>query len=109
MHLSIGRNQIGRDVYNKIWKFIPKSIAGEFAPASPSIRVGWHDIFETAESEMGSFFGRAFFSFGLFGSGTPIDWEEYRRAVIDVPAVQTLRADLEQIVGPVKHCVYWDI
>jgi hypothetical protein len=108
-HLLVGRNRIGPNVYKEIRRHIPEAVAGVFAPDDPSIRIGWHDIFEMAEHEHGHFFGRGFFSFSLFGSGTPNDWKGYRRLIFDVPAVQNLKSHLEAIVGPLKQCAYWDI
>ena len=88
---------------------IPPEIDGGFLPREPIIKIGYHDIFEDAEHDEGYFFGHAFFSFSLFSYTTPLDWPRYREMVFQVPAVQDLKRQLEEIVGPLEQCVYWDI
>ena len=108
-HLIVGRNQLSTVIYDEVKNSIPVHVAGHFVPSDPSIRIGWHDLFEWNEHEEGYFFGRAFFSFSLFGNDTPNEWETYRKLILEVPAVRKLKADLEAIVGPLQQCACWDI
>jgi hypothetical protein len=109
VRLHMGRNRIGRELFQAIGEYVPESIAGEFSPSSPIIVVGWHDIFENAEHEEGHFFARAFFSFRLYGIKSPRDWNRYREMVFDVPKVVEVKRRLEDVVGPLEQCVYWDV
>ncbi|MGI9013909.1 MAG: hypothetical protein ACR2GY_06615 [Phycisphaerales bacterium] len=89
---------------------IPESIRNGFFPTGPSVTIGWHDLFEDAEHEDGHLFGRAFFSFDLFGYSSPHDWAEYKKRIWKVPQVQKLQADLEDIIGqPLERCIYWSV
>ena len=78
-------------------------------PSGPDIVVGGHDIYECAEHDEGHLFGRAFYSFSVFGYGTPNDWEAYRRRIFDVPLLQELQQQLEEFEGPLDRCVYWSV
>lgn len=88
---------------------IDKSVRGEFVPDGPTLTVGWHDIWETAENDDGTLFGRAFISLSLRGNTSPNDWKEYRRQVFEVPEVIELQQRLEKILGPVERCIYWSV
>lgn len=88
---------------------IDKSIRGDFVPCDAVLRAGWHDIWECAENDDGTLFGRAFISLSLGSYGTPNDWAEYRRQVFQVPEVIELQQRLEQILGPVERCIYWSV
>lgn len=88
---------------------IDEKVRGQFIPGAPALSVGWHDIWETAENDGGTLFGRAFISLSLRGNTSPNDWPEYRRQVFQVPEVIELQQRLEKIMGPVERCIYWSI
>ncbi len=107
--IHVGPNPLGPRIAEAINMAIPGSVRGEFVPTDPIICIGYHDIFECAEHDEGFLFGRAFFSFRLFGYGTPLDWTRYRKEVFNVGAIKALKADLEEIIGPLDQCIYWSI
>lgn len=43
------------------------------------------------------------------GGSTPANWNEYRRRVMLVPEVLEIKARVEEVLGPVESCVYWNI
>lgn len=88
---------------------IDKNVRGDFVPSAPVLIAGWHDIWEAAENDDGTLFGRAFISLALSGYSTPNDWKEYRRLVFQVPEVIELQQRLEKILGPVERCIYWSV
>lgn len=87
---------------------IPESIHGGCIPNSPVVRVGWHDLFEVQENPSGQLFGRASYSLSLVGKGSPHDWAEFRRRIVEVPAVREAFSKLEVVTGPLRRCVYWE-
>lgn len=97
-------------VVQAIRSAIPDDIAGDFVPSGPYIRLGWHDVWEDAEQARGHLFGRASWSLSLAGYGTPNDWPEYRRMVLEVPELVAFGKGLSEATGCVLHsCVYWSI
>lgn len=88
---------------------IDNNIRGEFVPCDAVLTAGWHDIWEAAENDDGTLFGRAFISLALGGYSSPNDWREYRRQVFQVPEVIELQQQLEKIIGPVERCIYWSV
>lgn len=92
---------------DQVMRGIDEKIRGQFIPGAPTLTVGWHDIWETAENDDGTLFGRAFISLSLRGNTSPNDWPEYRRQVFQVPEVIELQQRLEKILGPVERCIYW--
>jgi hypothetical protein len=88
---------------------IPPDIRGDFWFRDLALNVGWHDIFECAENDEGHLFARAFFSVSLHGHGSPSDWPEYRRLVLQVPEVVAVRKAFESVAGPLESCVYWNV
>lgn len=109
LRVHFGPNQFGELIEAAINTRIPEPIRGNFRPASPTFVVGFHDIFEYAEHDEGYLFGRAFFSFSLFGYSTPNDWQRFREVIFDVPEIADLQKRLEAIAGPMKRCVHWNI
>ncbi len=99
---------IGHRFYEALSR-IDQSIRGDFVPCDAVLRAGWHDIWECAENDDGTLFGRAFISLSLGSYGTPNDWAEYRRQVFQVPEVIELQQRLELILGPVERCIYWSV
>lgn len=99
----------GHRIWQAIETSIPESIRDRFAPGGFLIRAGWHDIFETTEHEEGHLFGRAFLSISFFSYGTPNDWKECRRMILENPEVQAVKRELEEIAGPLEQCVYWSV
>jgi hypothetical protein len=96
-------------IVDSINKSIPENIRGNFLPTEVSIKVGYHDLYEYAENDDGHLFGRPFLSVRFFGYSTPNDWDGFREMVFKLPEVQTLKKELEQILGPLEQCVYWDV
>jgi hypothetical protein len=94
---------------DRVLQRIDEKVRGQFIPGAPTLTVGWHDIWETAENDDGTLFGRAFISLSLRGNTSPNDWPEYRRQVFQVPEVIELQQRLEQILGPVERCIYWSV
>ncbi len=89
---------------------IPKEVAGTFLPGGTLINIGWHDIWEGAEHDEGLLFGRAFWSLGVWGYGSPDDWPEYRRLVLAMPEIQKFSNDLQHTTGQsIQQCVYWNV
>ncbi len=109
LRFQFAGDPLGTRLWEAIKLAIPAEVAGNFEPASPSIAVGGHDIWEDAEHERGHLFGRAAFSLGIFGYGTPADWKRYREMIFDVPEVMELQKRLEELAGPMKRCVYWSV
>lgn len=107
--IGLSMDPLGAVMAEALRAVIPPEIDGGFLPREPIIRIGYHDIFEYAEHDEGHIFGHAFFSFSLFSYSTPRDWPRYRKMVFGVPAVLDLRRQIEEIVGPLEQCVYWDI
>lgn len=93
-----------------ICDMIPKEVAGTFLPGGTLIKIGWHDIWEGAEHDEGLLFGRAFWSLTIWGYGSPDDWPEYRRLVLDMPEIQEFSKDLQHTTGQsIQQCVYWNV
>jgi hypothetical protein len=88
---------------------IPPEVRTGFRFSELILNVGWHDIFECAENDEGHLFARAFFSVSLHGHGSPSDWPEYRRLVLQVPEVVAVRKAFESVAGPLESCVYWNV
>lgn len=109
LNVTFGKTPLGTQMEAVIKTAIPESVRSNFVPCAPSIYIGWHDIYESAEHEEGRLFGRAFFSFTLFGYGSPNDWAGFRRAVFQVPEVAALKCQLEVAAGPLEECVYWSV
>lgn len=94
---------------DEVMQRMDEKVRGQFIPGAPTLTVGWHDIWETAENDDGTLFGRAFISLSLRGNTSPNDWREYRRQVFEVPEVIELQQRLEKIIGPVERCIYWSV
>lgn len=109
LRLLLGNTTLGRKLWCSLQDAFPESTRGTFMPSDPSIVVGGHDIYECAEHDEGHLFGRAFFSFSIFGYGTPNDWDAYRGVIFDVPAMQELQKQLEAFAGPLERCVHWSV
>lgn len=109
LSLLLGDSVLGSTMWSTLERSVPEDVRGNFKPGDPSIKVGGHDICEDAEHERGFLFGRAVFSFGLFGYGTPNNWGRYRELVFEIPDVVALQRQLEALAGPMKRCVYWSV
>jgi hypothetical protein len=92
----------------EIREHIPEAVHGGFIPNSPVVRVGWHDIFEVQEETAGHLFGRAWYSIALVGNGSPNDWKEFRRRIVEVPTVRAAFEAIERVTGPLRRCIYWE-
>jgi len=99
------RSELWRTLQPAMVAAIPESIAGDFRPGSPVLRVGWHDIEEDTTERV--VFGRAWFSLALFGHGSPLNWWEYPRLAFQVPMIRELRAKVEAFAGPCEACARW--
>lgn len=108
LHVSVVYSPQGMRLFAAIDNGIPASLRHDFSPGDLSIYVGPHDLFDTEESPEGTLFGRAQFSVGFFGYGSPIDRKGTRRAILALPEVQAIRRELEAIIGPLEVCVVWN-
>jgi hypothetical protein len=107
--LVLGESAMGLPILEAIRAHVPEEARGNFAPCEPGIKVGAHDVWEAVEHHDGFRFGRAVFSFGLFGYGTPNDWQGFRDLVFETPEVLGLQRRLEALAGPMKRCAYWSV
>lgn len=96
---------LGNGLEQEIAAAVPKEIRGDWIPAAPVIKLGWHDVFGSVEHRQGRYHGRAFLSFELEGEWYPRDWARFRAALFDLPQVRELRRNVEAIVGPVEQCL----
>ena len=89
---------------------IPRDIRNGFQLAHGlSIWFGWHDIFESAEEENGHLFDRPYISIVFLGFGCPANWQETRNSVFRIEKLRDIQESFEQITGPLRQCLYWDI
>lgn len=87
---------------------VDESVRNGFVPGELGIRIGWHDLFEWTEEPDGQLLARPFLSLYFWGYNCPLDWEETRRQVFNLPGISEVKKDLETITGPLKTCAYWE-
>jgi hypothetical protein len=110
LKVRFGETPLGLRIDQAIRAEIPESIRGDHAPCDPFLVIGFHDLFFEDESHPeGRLVGRPFFSFQLFGYGTPSDWKQFRALIFGVSELKELKAKLEAFTGPMAQCVYWSI
>jgi len=86
---------------------IPEEIHGGFVPSSLEFTLGWHDLWECMEHEVGQFYDRSWFSLRLFGNGCPNDWKQFRHMIFQVDEVVRIQREAERVLGPLKRCIFW--
>lgn len=71
------------------------------------LRLGWHDVFECAENDRGTLFGRASVSIRFHGAGTPADWASCRSALYRLGATNRLTQQLRGVWADVDMTAFW--
>ena len=99
----------GARISDAIEANIPVEVRGMFCPGDLFIRVGHHDLFECSEYDEGVFIARTMFSVGVFGYSTPNNWGDMRRLVLGLPEIQLVQNELQELAGPMEHCIYWSV
>ena len=109
LRLDIVDTQVGNGLREEIAE-IPVEIRNGFQLARGfSVWCGWHDIFESAEHEEGFFFDRAYLSIVFTGFGSPTNWQETRRIIMNSIALLLIRSAFEDFTGRLQQCLYWNI
>lgn len=103
-------NDRRKTLFNAVKRDIPASIAGWAEVSSPTIVVGGYDWFDQElEGAPEGYFGRSEIALELVGNGVPDKPEEFKRLLWEIPEFKQLQQDVEQIIGPVKRCIYWSV
>lgn len=107
--LNLSASVFSKHIYDELRRAIPEELSLDFVPSRLSLRVGPHDIFECVENQDGHYFGRATFSFTLWGDGFPEDVTKYREHIFSNAELIRFKEKLEQLIGPLEQCIYWDV
>jgi hypothetical protein len=109
LHVIVGVCPLGDRIESAVQSGVPADLRGQFCPAEVDLMIGYHDLFECAETFEGQYFGRPFLAISFFSYGTPEDWETTREAILTLNEVQRVRAELAAVCGPLEQAIYWDV
>ncbi|MCC7492910.1 MAG: hypothetical protein IT204_11200 [Fimbriimonadaceae bacterium] len=83
---------------------IPPAIRDRYVPGDASILLGPHSIHQEEEDVL---LGRTRLSIRFFGYGTPLNWIECRRLILEHPEILAVKALFEEQIGPLQLAVTW--
>ena len=107
LRLDVGVTEPGNRVYEAIKTEIPTSVRKNFVAGDLFVGLGFHDVIDPVPDP--HLIARPFLSVEFFGYGTPNHWEAFREVVWQLPVLQEVKRQLEEIAGPLNRYVLWDI
>ncbi len=105
LEVNMGATPLGDAIAASIRDEITEGIRGDFVPAEIVFRLGRHDLSGMVDDTHEFVRENVAFTCTLFGYSTPRDWAQMRRHLPRVSAINTLRDDLRNAVGPLEECL----
>ncbi|MCC7492909.1 MAG: hypothetical protein IT204_11195 [Fimbriimonadaceae bacterium] len=83
---------------------IPIEIRDRYVPVKTCIQLGPQSVYQEEEDVL---LGRTRLSIRFFGYGTPFNWIECRRLILEHPEILAVKALFEEQIGPLQLAVTW--
>lgn len=84
---------------------VPSELRGEARAGEMFLQVGKHDVIDYRNDVRR--IGKAVVSLKFGGHGDPLDYAKAPAAILDAPGVRAVKAEIEQITGPLREHLYW--
>ncbi|MCC7492908.1 MAG: hypothetical protein IT204_11190 [Fimbriimonadaceae bacterium] len=84
---------------------IPVEIRDRFVPVKASVHLGPESIYQVEDDVV--LLGRTRLSVRFYGYGTPLNWIECRRLILEHPEILAVKALFEEQIGPLQLAVTW--
>lgn len=108
LNFDLWESACGNMIYDATMKRISKNIRDCFAPWRMIVRIGPHHIFQCVEDEPEPI-AYATLSVSFFADGSPLNWGEFRKQLMQLPEVQYVQEKLESVLGKLSVCLYWNL
>jgi hypothetical protein len=103
LSVDLGYCNLGKRTSEAVEAAIESSIRGKFSPSEVGFTIGYHDVFDTFESDRGRFIARPFISVRIWGYTIPVETEQFQELVFAVADIRRVKQEIAEFSGTLEE------